>query len=98
MLIIWLSQGGFILVDLAIQHENRVVAHGRAYNTDDHQIIHTGPIGSDNIIVNIVDPLDMDVLLPISRDEMTIIRDAIGNFVSWLKNLSPWIQEDIYHN
>jgi len=34
-----------------------------------------------------VDPLDMDALLPISRDEMTTIRDAIGSFVSWPKKL-----------
>ena len=81
------SQGGFILVDLAIEHENRVVAHGRTFNTGDDQIIHTGPIRSDNIRVNIMDPSDMDDLLPISRDEMTIVRDAIGSFVPWLKKL-----------
>ena len=57
------------------------------FNTGDEQIIHTGPIGSDNIRVSIVDPLDMDALLPIPRDEMTTVRDAIGTFVSWPKKL-----------
>ena len=47
MLIIWLSQGEFILADLAIKYENCVVAHGRAFNTCDDQIIYVGPIGFD---------------------------------------------------
>ena len=87
MFIIWLSQGGFILVDLAIEHENHVVAHGRAFNTDDDQIIHTVLIGTDNIRVSIMNLLDMDALLPIPRDEMTTVRDAIDSFVSWIKKL-----------
>ena len=33
MLIIWLSHGGFLLVDLAIEHENRIVAHEKAGNS-----------------------------------------------------------------
>ena len=82
-----LSQVGFILVDLAIKHENRVVAHRWAFNTGDDQIIHNGQIVSDNIRVSIVDPLDMDSLLPIPREEMTTVHDAIGSFVSWPKKL-----------
>ena len=74
--------GGFILVDLAIEHENCVVAHGRAFNTGDNKIIHIGPIGSDNIKVSIMDPLDMNALLLILRDEMTTVRDAISSFLS----------------
>ena len=45
IVIIWLSLVEFILVDLAIEHENHIVAHGRAFNTDDDKTIHTGPIG-----------------------------------------------------
>ena len=74
--------GGFILVDLAIEYENRVVAHGWAFNIGDDQIIHTRPIGSDNIRVSIMDPLDMNALLLILRDEMTTVRDAISSFLS----------------
>ena len=40
------------MIDLAIEHENCVVAHGQAFNTGDDQIIHTRPIGSDNVRVN----------------------------------------------
>ena len=57
ILIIWLSEGGFILVDFAIEQENHVVAYKKVFNTGDDQFIHTGSIGSDNIIVSIVDPL-----------------------------------------
>jgi len=57
---------------LAIEHE-------RAFNTNDDQLIHIGPITSDNIRVRIVGPLDMDALLPIPRDEMIIVRDAISS-------------------
>jgi len=78
LLSIWLSQGEFILVDLSIEHKNRVVMHGRAFNTGDDQFIHIGLIAS----VGIVNLLDMDALLLIPRDEMTIVRDAIGSFVS----------------
>jgi len=38
-----------------------------------------------------MNPLDMNDLLSISHDEMTTVRDAIGNFVSWRKNLSLWM-------
>jgi len=37
MHIIWLSHGGFILIDLAIEHENRVMTHEQAFNTGDDQ-------------------------------------------------------------
>ena len=75
------------MATLAIENDNCIVAHGRAFNTGDDQFIHTGPLGSDNIRMNIVDPVDMNTLLHISRDEITIVRDAIGGFISWSKKL-----------
>ena len=59
----------------------------QAFNTSDDQKINTRPIGSDNVRASIVDPLDMDAFLPISCDEMTTVRDAIGSSVSWPKKL-----------
>ena len=79
--------GGFLLVDLAIEHGDRVVAQGRAFNTGDDQFLHTRPLGSNNLKVSVMDPLDMDALLSISYDEMTIGRDTSGGFVSWSKRL-----------
>ena len=67
---------------MAIENGNRVVMHGRAFNTNDDQFIHTGPLGYDNIRVSIVDPVDMDVFLPIPCDEIRTISDAISGFVS----------------
>ena len=61
--------------------------HGRAFNIGDDQFIHTGPLGSDNVRVSIVDPVDMDTLLPIPHDEFTTVRDAISDFISWPKKL-----------
>ena len=63
------------------------MADGRAFNTGDDQFIHTGPTRFDNIRVSIVDSLDMDALLPVSRDEMITVYDAIGSFVSCPKKL-----------
>ena len=80
ILIIWLSQDDFLLIDLAIEHENRVMTHRRAFNSGDDQFLHTRSIRSDNLRIIIVDSLDMDALLPTSRKEMTIVRDVIGDF------------------
>ena len=85
MLIIWLSQGSFLSADLAIEHGNSIAAYERAFNTSDDQFLHTESLGSNDIRVSIVDPLDIDVLLPIPRDEMTTNGDAIGGLVSWPK-------------
>ena len=72
---------------MIIEYENRVVTHGRDFNIGDDQFIHTGPIRSDNIRVSVMDPLDMYALLPVSRDEMITVYDAIGSFVSCPKKL-----------
>ena len=72
---------------MIIEHENRVLTHGRDFNIGDDQFIHTESIRSDNVGVSMVDPLDMDALLPISRDEMITVHDAIGSFVLWPKKL-----------
>ena len=87
--------GWFLLVTLAIKNDNCIVTHGRAFNTGDDQFIHNGPLGSDNIRMNIVDPVDMNTLLQISRDEITIVHDAIGGFISWSKKLvtlNAWVR------
>ena len=76
-----------LLVTLAIKNDNHVVAHERAFNTGDDQFIHTGPLGSDNVRVSIVDPVDMDALLSIPRVEITTVHDAISGLISWLKKL-----------
>jgi len=78
----WFSSGYF-----GHKKGNHVVAHGRAFSTCNDQVIHTGPLGSDNVRVIIVDPVDMDALLLIPRDEITIVHDAIGGFISWRKKL-----------
>ena len=98
MLVILLSQGSFFLVDLVIEHENHVMAHGRAFDTCDDQFFHIGPIESDNLRVSIMNSLNMDALLPISRDEMTTICDVIDSFCHGQKNLSFWMHEYVYQN
>ena len=90
-----LSHGGSLPVTLAIKNGNHVIVHGRAFSTRNDQFIRIGPLGSGNVRVSIVDPVDMDALLSIPRDKTTTVRDAIGGFVSWPKKLvtlDAWVR------
>ena len=58
-----------------------VVAHRRACNTNgDNQILHGHVLGSDNVKISIVEPLDINVYLPYPTDEMTTVGDVASFF------------------
>jgi len=62
-----------------------VVARGRAYNTNgDNQVLHGQALGSDNIKVSIIEPLDINAYLSYLTEEMITVGDAVGSFIAWL--------------
>ena len=81
-----------ILISLAIDHGNFIVAFGKAYNMEDAcQVLHTISLGSDCVRLSIHDPLDDSAPLSISHSEMITVSDVVGAFIVWPKNLSLWI-------
>ena len=88
LIIIWLSQGGNILISLTTDIGNRVVAYEKAYNMNNaSQVIQTAPLGSDCVRVSIHDQLDDNAPLPIPHGEITIVGDVVSAFVAWPKKL-----------
>ena len=76
------------MVSLAIDHGNHVVVYKKAYNTEDsRQILHTMPIGSDWVRVNIINPLDENASLPIPHNEMKTVGEVVGAFIVLPKKL-----------
>jgi len=62
-----------------------VVTRGRAYNTNgDNQVLHNQALGSDNVKVSIIEPLDINAYLQYPTDEMTIVVDVVGSFIARL--------------
>ncbi|GMN66392.1 hypothetical protein TIFTF001_035449 [Ficus carica] len=65
-----------------------LVAIGRAYMycvpTD---IVHGIPLGEENVRVTITVPKLKHALLPITTNEATCIKEAVGGFVAWPKRL-----------
>ena len=72
---------------MAIENGKCFVVHEGVFNIRNDQFIHTGLLGSDNVKVGIVDPVDMDALQPIPHEKITTISDAIDGFFSWPKKL-----------
>ena len=60
-----------------------VVTRERAYNTNgDNQALHGHALGSDNVKVSIIDPLDINAYLPYPTEEMIPVGDAVGSFIA----------------
>ena len=58
-----------------------VVARGRAYDTDgDNQVLHGYALGSDNVKVSIIEPLDINAYLLYPIEEMITVGDAVDFF------------------
>ena len=61
-----------------------IVARGTAYNTNGkNQVHHSLALGSDNVKVSFIEPLDINAYLSYPTDEMTTVGDDVGSFIAW---------------
>ena len=76
----------FFPCDLAtgVNRMTTVVALGRAYNTNgDNQMLYGDALGSNNIKVSIIEPLDINGYLSYPTEKMITISDAVDSFIAW---------------